>query len=100
MALTEKDIEEIEYEVWVSYQDNPLPRMEQLLPALKNPDNVHFGKKIALAFVEAIDYGYVSKENFKEYGYSLSEEGKLDFADGSSLIFDEGRQSFKLLNFN
>lgn len=104
MALTEKDFEELENEALCYYGDNPLPRMMFLLPALKNKDNIHFGKNIARAFIDATDFGYIGKEHFEEYDYQIKNvshyEYQLDFEDGSSLIFNEGTQSFKLLNSN
>lgn len=84
---------------------NPLPySMDYIKQAISHSDNIHYGKKMALAFVESIEpYIYVTKEHFTEYGYdvTISEDGllTLNFQDGSSLAFDEGKQSFKLFNF-
>lgn len=107
MALTEQDFEQIESEVWNGYNEheNPLRGMEFLLLMKSNPDSIFFGKKLALIFAETIDYdpsfgfSYISKEDFKECGYKLSKEGELIFEDGSSLIFDEDKQSIKLFDF-
>lgn len=82
----EKEFESIETEVWNNYDDNPLPRnIDVVKKAVMTPDNAHYGKKLALAFVDCIDVGYYDRGTFAEAGYVLDADGFLYFEDGSRL---------------
>lgn len=91
MTLSQKDIEEIEYEIWIDHHQNPLPRLNDIEAAQKKQDNIYFGKPLSYIFALSVNEGigcYLSKEDFIEMDYILN-NNQFYFSDGSYIILNE-----------